>query len=158
MAGAEYETGPHRRYVFETTGTILYDPPRDGMKRNTEWWCIIKLCPGLVDYYRSQFIKRYHIDLHRPAWGSHLSIVRGERSGLVRKHWKALHEKKVVVRYTHEVFWNEEHAWVNAHCDEFYEIRDCMELPSSFGAHITIGKFADHHRGLLGRNTRGINV
>lgn len=145
----------HRCYAFETTGQILYDPNREGMKANTDWWCIIKLCPGLIDYYRQQMMKRYHVQLYQPAWGSHLSIIRGERSPNVRQHWKHLDRKKVKVSYTHEIYWNEDHAWINAHCDEFYEIRELMGLPVSFGAHITIGKFADWERGALGVNIGG---
>jgi hypothetical protein len=147
------ETGPHRQYTFETTGQIVYDPKRGSMKNNTDWWCIIQMCPGLMEYYRAQMLKRYHLQLHQPAHGSHMSIIRGEVNSRVKSNWKHLDRKKVCVKYTHEIFWNEDHAWVNAYCDEFYEIRQRMGLPVSFGAHITIGKFADHHRGALGINT-----
>lgn len=156
MLNPEFQP-PHRQYKFETTGTIVYDPLRPGMKRKTHKWAIIKTCPGITEYYRSQLQSRFHMTVHQPAWGSHVSIVRGEDTKLARKYWKHLDGKKVKLVYTHDIFWNEEHAWVNVHCDEFFEIREMMKLPTDWGAHLTIGRFADHEVGNLPQHG-GVNT
>lgn len=140
---------PHRQYTFETTGTIIYDPIRQGMKRKTHKWAIIKTDAGLVDYYRWQLAHRFKRIVHSPAWGSHVSIVRGEDTKLSRKYWGHLAGKRVKLKYTHGVYWNREHAWINIQCDEFFEIRTLMGLPTDWGAHLTIGRFPDYELGLL---------
>lgn len=152
------QTQSHRQYVHTTTGKVIYDPMRDGMKRNTQRWVIVQLTRGddLIDYYRDMMRKRFHVSLHRPSWGAHVSVVRGDV--ILPQYaplWKKHDGEKVEIQYTHDLFWNEEHVWLNAHIELAPSIRRELGLPVKYGLHITVGKFADHHIGYLPNHIRG---
>ena len=132
------------RYNFKTTGRIVYDPPRPGMKRRTDWWVIASVDRDITAYYRWWVQKRYFIDLCEPSWNAHVSIVRGER--IDPKHhdkWKRLHGKTIEIEYGHTVKQVESkpHFWyVSAHAPEIDEIRGELGLQTNFAYHLTIGR------------------
>lgn len=132
---------PHRQYAFKSTGTIVYDPPRPGLKKKRDWWVIVRTCPGIVDYYRHVLNKTLHVNTQPPSWGSHISIIRGEKPKPHQMHlWKKYNGKKITFEYTHQLYGNGEHWWVNVYSPLFSTIREEFGLPSNWGQHLTVAK------------------
>ena len=61
-----------------STGTLVYDP-RAPTIESKPWWLIVQACPDLARYYRESLNRFYRgrFKVHRPAWDSHISVVRG---------------------------------------------------------------------------------
>lgn len=136
----------HRCYVFESTGTIVYDPYRKG--KEEPWTAVVEVSQDLVDYYRLQFLNTFHIQLLRPNWKPHISLFRGQMDYRkeMKKYWKEMDGQRVKFVYTNELYWNDTHVWVNTYFPEFFELREKMGLAKTHEdnetwGHITIGKF-----------------
>lgn len=151
--------------MFETTGILRYDPHRPGMKTRTVWWCVIELDDAIASYYRwfidrewwqadSSTIKRGY---HRPAWGAHVTVIRGERPRKNESDWKYRDGERISIRYDNKIrqtssavyadepdkFW-----FVDAHWDGYTELRKHFGLPyerdgRSFRPHITVARTYD---------------
>jgi len=136
-----------RCFNFSTIGKIVYDPDRKKMKSNTDNWAVIEIDNEIATYYRFLFFKRYGIQLDKPAWDAHISVLKNYTSMDKDIAWKYQDGLEVEVNYTHDLYWNDKHVWVNAHCDAFYEIRDHYKiLVSKDRGHITIGKFNERDK------------
>lgn len=132
------------RLQFTTTGKIVYDPPRPGMKRRTERWVIASVDREITRYYREMVRKRFFLDLCEPSWNAHVSIVRGEN---IRPEfqalWKRMHGKTVQIQYGIDVKQvpSKPHFWyVSAYAPEIDEIRGELGLRTNFSYHLTIGR------------------
>lgn len=148
---------------FKSTGIIRYDPYRGNMKSNTDWWIVIATDADLVNYYAKQVVDNpvafgeTRIDLVAPSWGSHISIVRGEKPRDGLKHlWKKYDGEKVEFEYSHIVRrsgdttpgFHIDHFWfVDIWCDKLNEIRRELGLKAydtvkkaPFKYHLTIGR------------------
>lgn len=136
----------HRCYEFEATGTIIYDPYRKG--KEELWSAVVEVGSEITDYYRLLFLKEFNIQLLHPNWTPHISLFRGqmEYRPEMKKHWKEKHGQKVNFVYSHELFWNESHVWLNTYFPEYFELREKMGLAKTHldnenWGHITVGKF-----------------
>jgi len=128
-----------RQYIFQTPGTIIYDPHRPGV--NDPWWCIVKTDEGVADYYRWLLERRYMIKTIRPPWGSHISIIRGEKPAPAYIHlWKKYHGQQIMVDCSGYICGNGEFWWINVYNPIFKTIRDEFHLPSQWGQHLSIAK------------------
>ncbi len=140
----------------KSTARIIYDPRRGDMKSNTDWWCVADVDDEICRYYRWWVWNRYMITLQKPAWGGHISIVRGE---YIRERfqplWKKRAGQKIEFEYSHNVrftgdttggdrpdtFW-----FVDVWCPTFNDIRKELGLdwkyPDGplFKFHITVGR------------------
>ena len=135
----------------EATGQIVYDPPRPGMKRRTDWWCILKTDSEITRYYRWWVMNRYGIELALPSWDAHISVVRGERPApATRDLWRKHQNRRMRFRYSHDVVCGAEgeafsHYWfVRVECPEIRQIRDELGLQTRFPFHLTVGRTYDH--------------
>jgi hypothetical protein len=58
--------------------------------------------------------------------------------------WGFLDGKNVEIWYDSNLYWNEQHVWLNTYSKEFFQLREYYDIPDwntkSFG-HLTIGKF-----------------
>lgn len=133
------------------SGTIVYDPPRPGMKKDTKWWCVINVDREITRYYRWWLLRRYHIKgLNKPSWDAHISVIRGEEPRNEHKHlWKKYHGERVSFRYKHSPyqgnavgrksktggFWQ-----VEVQCDFAVEIRKEFGFPAHWPLHLTVGR------------------
>lgn len=136
----------HRCYEFSSWGKIVYDPARGGAQE--PWRAVIEVDQDLIDYYRYLFLCHYRVSLIKPSWKAHISLIRGveEYTPLVEKFWKKMDGQIVEFHYTHEMFWNNQHVWINSYCEEFFQLREKMGLDythvdNQAWGHITIGKF-----------------
>ena len=132
--------------VFPGEGIITFDPvakkdPRGRMSR--PWWVIGTIEGDIVKYY-SWFLQRKHgIRLQSPAWGPHISIVRGEETTL--DIWEQFKKKydQMPFKFVYKVSLrtNGDHWWMNVDCDFLTEFRLEMGYPeeSEYGFHLTLG-------------------
>jgi len=156
---------------YKTRGTILYDPPRPGMKRKAvdtgtergikysiDWWCVIQVHDyDLARYYRWWVQSQKWIKLHPPAWGAHVSITRGEEPSDELKHfWKKHDQLEIELEYRHGVRnagdkWCEEDGPRREGQSDFWfidvrhplirEIRDELGFESNWNSHMTVGRY-----------------
>lgn len=143
-------------FEFTTPATIKYDPPRKNMKRNTQWWCVAYIDREITRYYRWWVWKRFHINLCKPSWDGHISIVRGEEPNNQLKHlWKQFDGQTVNVHYSHFIRQGGDTGGFNSKPEFFFieathplftQIRDQFQLKSNWHQHITIGRvWHDQH-------------
>lgn len=139
----------HRCFEFETKGKIVYDPDRGTMKNNIDHWAVITVEPDIATYYRKLFYQRYGIELDKPNWAVHCSVLKGYSLMDKNKPWGWRDQEMVDVNYTHELFWNSTHVWINCYSQAFFEIRDFYNIQGLDQGHITIGKFKHYQQGHL---------
>lgn len=167
---------------FTGRGIMIYDPRRGAMKNRTEWWAVVELDRSITDYYRwwaNKYINplryteedRYkptpdgknrtytwhelkdkREDLLEPAWGAHMSIIRGEKPRPELMHlWKKYHGQEVEFKYSNNVRFSGDtgntpeekvgvYWFVDAVCDVGKTMRDELRLPSNWTFHITVGR------------------
>lgn len=138
---------------IKLTGTVRYDPERQGLKDKSTC-CVIDIDPELANYYRYMVNKRYGISLIKPPWREHISVIQqnlDRNSDLLKKYWKKYEGLEVTYsyypfpRFTGDTS-NREHYtgrywFLSAECDLFYKIREELGLKTNFAPHITIGKY-----------------
>lgn len=135
---------------FEAKAKIIYDPKRPGMKNRTSWWAVANLIngDGIVDYYRWWVMKTYGIELAKPSWGAHVSIIRGEKPSNGKK-WGYRNGEIITLRYKHypritgdtKYVPQEGRFWfVDVDCPEIKEIRQYYDRPSNWNNHLTVGR------------------
>lgn len=132
---------------IEIKGYLEYDPERSMMKRRTNYWCVLQLPNDLVRYYQYFIIKEKHLDIKMPAWGSHISIIRGEKPD--REHrdlWKKYHKKKFSIRfkpYIEEIKDKKKPGSfyvITVESPELMKIREELGLSVHRDFHLTIGR------------------
>lgn len=140
----------HRCFTFKTEGKITYDPDRGQMKANTNHWCVINIDNGIAEYCRELFFQRFGIRLLKTSWDTHLSVLKGYPETRTDIPWGQRDGETVEVNYGNEMFWKNEHVWLNAYCEAYWDLRKLYGLqnPKDQG-HITIGKFRQEQMGLL---------
>ena len=138
--------------MFTSTGIILYDPPRPGMKRKTKNWVIIKVDREITRYFRYWVNKQFNplelpeLDIKQPSWDAHISVVRGERIDPSKQHlWKKHQGQKVTFTYDLNVHQaSKEHFWiVDARCSLIDDIRNELGLKTFYRYHLTIGRYSN---------------
>ncbi len=123
------------------------------MKARTEYWAVLECDDAITDYYRAVVNKKFGINLHQPAWGAHISIIRGEKPKPHLAHlWKKYDGKKINFSYScfprfngdtlpgltkHEsgTFW-----FIDVDAPFLSNIRKELELPHDWKLHLTIGR------------------
>lgn len=138
-------------------GVVVYDPLRGTMKRRTQWWCVINTDPEIARYYRYWVNKEIlnplglpKRDLALPAWGAHISVIRGEKPRPGHEHlWGKYNGQQVEFRYQHHVrqsgdttggdrpdwYW-----FVDVECDLATHMREEFGFPTKWRYHLTIGR------------------
>jgi len=156
------EFGPFCYYIgvmelFKSTARIVYDPKRGNMKRRTKWWCVANADPEIARYYRwwveRHFWGRTAIHpkwIHQPAWGAHISVVRGEQPRpQYLPAWNKLHGETVEFEYepipilsnpAHRKNKDGDFWYIHAFCPTFDQIRDELGLRTFHRFHMTVGR------------------
>lgn len=134
------ETGPH---PLTGTGTLVYDPRRGG-KVSGKNWCVVNLYDDTPRYYQKLIAMEYGVPfpfMTTPSWGSHVSVIRGEKL-LKNSHlWKKYEGKKVTFKYSKDVYMTMSgFIFLDVVCKELTDIRDSFGLKSDWNFHLTLGK------------------
>lgn len=134
----------HRCYNFCTKGVVQYDP--NSSRKAEPHWCIIEVEKDITRYYRELFKKKFGIILYSPAFDAHVSVLRGmgEVTEKMTTDWRYLDGKETEIWYDPNIYWNEQHVWLNTYCEDYYNIREFYGVENwnthNF-SHLTIGKF-----------------
>jgi hypothetical protein len=93
-------------------------------------------------YYASIIQKTFGIDLHYLSLsGSHISVIRNETPIKNASEWGWRDGQIIKFKYTHDVYTNGNHWWVNVEGTEFSEIRAYYGFPSNKKwFHLTVGR------------------
>lgn len=143
------------------TGRIIYDPPRYGMKKNTDWWIIVSVDPEITRYYRYwtdiDFLNPLKFEgkgLHQPSFDAHISVIRGEKPYPNKMHlWKKYAGQTISFQYEHVGnFYMRRNKKgeaagtffiVSVKCDKLLDIRNEFGFKSDWPMHLTYGKLYD---------------
>lgn len=126
---------------MKSIGKLVYSP-RSHLGSNDKW--LVLMCDDEISkYYRHMFYREYPWKgkLTRPVWGTHISVIRGER--IPNMHLWGLSSNKIVeFEYEGGVLDNGEYYWLKASCPFLSEIREKYGLSREprFGFHLTIGR------------------
>ena len=130
--------------MFHSSGKIIYDPNRFGMRRRVRWWCVVIVDKEITRYYRWWIERQYHIKgLCSPSWDAHISVIRGEEPKDELKHlWGKYHGRFVQFEYEHNPIpsTNDQHWVVNITCPELLKIREELQRPTNWPLHLTVGR------------------
>jgi hypothetical protein len=119
-------------YPHETIGKFKY----------LDNWLHVLVDDEICRYYASMIEKRFGIKLHwKSMWGGHVSVVRGEDLLVNQDKWGHDENKEVLIKYSHDIYTNGYHWWLNVQCDEISEIRKFYGLPGEERhLHLTVGR------------------
>lgn len=131
---------------MKSTGKLVYSPRTH--LRSSERWLVLMCDDEISRYYRHLYTVAYpylnaerHGKLTRPVWGTHISVIRGER---VPNHklWRLNDHKIIEFDYEAGVLDNGEYYWLKVVCPELEELREAYGLSKQpqFGFHLTIGR------------------
>lgn len=132
--------------MYKSYGKLTFDPlPLSGNKSVMfkPWWIILQMTDDTDNYYRWFIEKRYGLKLQRPAWGGHISIVRGETTS--QENWNIFKTKydgkEIEFEHSGEIRTNGNHWWLRTYCDNLKDFREEMGYPRDglWGLHLTIG-------------------
>lgn len=128
-------------YIMKSVGKLVYSP-RSHLGSNEKW--LVLMCDDEISkYYRTLFYREqpWNGKLTRPVWGTHISVIRGER--IPNNHLWGLDSNKIVdFEYVGGVQDNKEYYWLKALCPYLSELRIKYGLDKEpkFGFHLTIGR------------------
>lgn len=92
-------------------------------------------------YYRYLHNYMNPVQLVKPEWGAHITVVRNE----VPSHealWYEWNKKRIEFTYSPVIKDNEDYFWVQVNCEELLDIREALGLYRfpEFSLHLTIGR------------------
>lgn len=119
-------------YEHSTVGILRWLPDN---------WLMLQVDNDIARYYASTIKSEFGIDLNWKAKsGAHVSVIRGEHLPIV-DHREADEGRSIEIFYTHQIYTNGEHWWLNVVCDELADIRSSYGLPTNKRFfHLTIGR------------------
>lgn len=119
-------------YVHEVAAKLVYDGD----------WLLAVADQEIQRYYAWHLQKRFGIQLGwKSKSGAHVSVVRGEAPLANADRWGHDAGRAVTLRYTHEVYTNGLHWWLNAFSDELAAVREFYGFdPGKRWFHLTIGR------------------
>lgn len=129
--------------MIKLDAILKYDPlpiSGDAAKMFKPWW-LVGFAEGEVSEYYTWFLKnRTGIALMRPAWGSHISIVRGEMPVNIDA-WKKYDGQVISLEYDPDIRSNGKHWWLKVECEQMLDIREELGLVRKhpLSLHLTLG-------------------
>lgn len=129
--------------MLRSYGTLRYDPTMKGQKVRESYWMILTCDEEITRYYAWLLLKQHCVTLRRPAWRTHVSVIRNERIKTPSK-WGWGNGKKVEFQYDPTVLTNGIHYWMRVTCDKMLELREWYGLPRTpyRPLHLTLGNDA----------------
>jgi hypothetical protein len=126
---------------MKSYGKLVYSPKTH--LASSERWLILSCDDEISRYYRHLFYRDYPWlgKLTRPVWGTHISIIRGEKIPNYQL-WRLDENKLVDFEYEDGVKDNGEYYWLKVHCPYLAALRTKYGLTPEprFGFHLTVGR------------------
>lgn len=132
---------------MKSIGKLVYSPRTH--LASSERWLVLMCDDEISRYYRHLYTMEYppylngdhSLKLTRPVWGTHISVIRGERIPNMNL-WGLDANKIVEFEYDAGVIDNGEYYWLKARCPALSELRKKYGLSPEprFGFHLTIGR------------------
>jgi|ERR1035437_5955983 hypothetical protein len=130
---------------YKSTGKLVYSP-RSHLGEPSKW--LVLMCDDEIsNYYRNLYARQYPYlngdksgKLTRPIFGSHVSIIRGEK--LPKPELWGLYANKIIeFEYEPGVKDNNIYYWLSVKCPYLLDLRAKFGLNPNprFGLHMTIG-------------------
>jgi hypothetical protein len=120
---------------------LTYDPKAKTIA-GKPWWLILVCCDDLARYYRQQYSWFYKSkpQLQKPAWNSHISVLRGEKPQN-QNLWGFRNNEVIEFEYEDRLLTNDLYYWLPVKCPELLDIRECLGLPRQgiFNLHLSVG-------------------
>lgn len=125
--------------MFNSTGHLIYDPY--ARISQDPWWLILKTDKGLMEYYQHWIKRHYDVTFENTVWGSHISVVRGQKPPN-EKAWGKYKNEKISFTYSNRIYRAHWFYCVDVYSDRLEEIREELGLPKQpkHGFHLTIGR------------------
>lgn len=135
--------------MYASVGVLETHPKKTGgIDIDGTGWLVLHADPGISDFYISQFNfanRAKNVQLMRPSWHAHISIVRGEKIHN-KELWDSLSGKEVEFKYD-PINWltGGKHYVFDVECEEVLDIREQLGLPRQpfYDLHLTIGVVKD---------------
>jgi hypothetical protein len=137
-----------KEHSAEYSGKIVFDPIAINdphLKMFKPWWIIVSLGEEnqFAEYYAWFYEKQHGIKLQRPAFGAHISVVRGEETE--KENWenfkKSYNNKDITFTYNVSPRTNGQHVWLRVISEELKNLREQMgySRDGKWGLHLTLG-------------------
>lgn len=130
------------------TGTLLYDPVRENLKRTDQSHTLILDFPSedLAEYYQ-WFLKKQYGEKFKPQspmFGTHVTVIRPQEVDLNHDAWLKYQGQELTVSYSPEHFERHWEFWsLSVFSSDLVEIRREFGLRTDFRLHMTIGRQLD---------------
>jgi hypothetical protein len=126
-----YRDKEDAQYVHQAVGRLRF----------VDDWLLLQVDDEIARYYAEIVRRRFDIKLHyKSKWGAHVSIIRGEDLPNP-EGWGDDEGREILINYTHDIYSNNTHWWLNVECDELAEVRSRFGLPTNKRFfHLTIGR------------------
>lgn len=110
------------------------------------WWMILLIDGDIQEYYTHFLHKRTGLILQKPAWGPHISVIRGEEP-INKSEWGIYDGLNIEVRYDPDLRTDGDHWWLRVECEAMLDLRERLGLARNgrFGLHLTLGRPIPRH-------------
>lgn len=139
-------------------GKVSYNPERKGLKESHNRNVIVLDLSDYEDlaaYYRELFYQQFHIKLLEPLFPLHLTILKNK--DINNEEWGYKKDKEAFVKIDDapQLYWNDKYVWIDGESDLMMEISNHYGIIKKYNmGHVTIGRFKDHEKGILGEYKR----
>jgi len=125
---------------LQSSGRLRHDPKMKGQKVVEPFWLILDCEDDLRGLYAWLLFRQHCVKLRRPAWGTHISVVRGENVPCPGG-WGKNDGKRLSFWYKPLVKTNGRHYWMPISCPALSQVREGYGLPKypSPNFHLTLG-------------------
>ena len=129
---------------MKSQGTLRYSPKLLGDKPSAKWWLVLDCDENIGNLYRCLF----HLDTHRvhrlnrPAWETHITVVRDEEPPDHAKHlWERYAGLRVEYEYVGPVESDGNYFWLPVQCPQLLDIRTELGLNRDpiYPLHLSVG-------------------
>lgn len=126
--------------MYESIGRLHYYPVVSNDIKDNPWWLVVQCCDDLIKYYRWLVLKATGIKLAKPAWGAHISVIRGEKPP-TEELWEKYQGKSISFLYSPIIYTDKKYWWLDVEAPFLLDIRqECgLKREPEFALHLTVG-------------------